>query len=241
MTARDPVADVLSMVTTQAHAAGVRDGQRRSARWAFVRGIVVGALAMLLLIGWAVAAVPPAAEQYRRDLVRAAHSAWGLDAPIATLAAQVHAESAWRPRAVSWAGARGLAQFMPSTAAGLARQYTELRPANAFDPRWSLRAQATLMRDLRRQSEPAAGECHLHALAAASYNQGPAWTRRQRDASPTPLRWFGATEAINPGKRHAAWVETHGYVRRILIDLEPVYVAAAWGRGVCGGSVARGG
>ncbi|HBP0975427.1 TPA: lytic transglycosylase domain-containing protein, partial [Pseudomonas aeruginosa] len=34
--------------------------------------------------------IPTAAEQYRRTLVRSAHAEWGLSAPIATFAAQVH-------------------------------------------------------------------------------------------------------------------------------------------------------
>ncbi|MDO4769711.1 MAG: lytic transglycosylase domain-containing protein [Brachymonas sp.] len=60
--------------------------------------------------------IPARAHQYRRVLTQQAYAQWGLDAPIAALAAQVHQESAWRPEAVSHVGARGLAQFMPATA-----------------------------------------------------------------------------------------------------------------------------
>ena len=60
--------------------------------------------------------IPARAHQYRRMLTQQAYAQWGLDAPIAALAAQVHQESAWRPEAVSRVGARGLAQFMPATA-----------------------------------------------------------------------------------------------------------------------------
>lgn len=34
-----------------------------------------------------------AQEQYRRDLTRSARLVWGLDAPVATMAAQIHQES----------------------------------------------------------------------------------------------------------------------------------------------------
>ena len=63
------------------------------------------------------AAQPPqAALQYRDDVIRNARLEWGLSAPVADFAAQLHQESGWRPDAVSPAGAQGLAQFMPATA-----------------------------------------------------------------------------------------------------------------------------
>ncbi len=40
--------------------------------------------------------IPAAAHKYRAELTRAAHAQWGLDAPIAALAAQVHQESGWQ-------------------------------------------------------------------------------------------------------------------------------------------------
>ena len=61
------------------------------------------------------AQVPAAAARYRLTLLREAHGQWGLDAPVAAFAAQVHQESGWNPQAVSRVGARGLAQFMPAT------------------------------------------------------------------------------------------------------------------------------
>jgi transglycosylase-like protein with SLT domain/D-alanyl-D-alanine carboxypeptidase-like protein len=82
----------------------------------------------------------------------------------ALLAAQLYAESGFNPFAVSPAGARGLAQFMPGTA----RSYGLRDP---FDPRQSIDAQARLMRDLLRRfaSVP---------LALAAYNAGPAAVAR---------------------------------------------------------------
>jgi soluble lytic murein transglycosylase-like protein len=74
------------------------------------------------------------------------------------LAAQLLAESGFNPRAVSPAGALGIAQFMPSTA----RSYGLQDP---FDPAASIDAQARLMSDLLRRflSVP---------VALAAYNAG---------------------------------------------------------------------
>lgn len=54
------------------------------------------------------------------------------------LAAQINAESGWNPRAVSSAGAKGLAQFMPGTAKSVGLK-------NPFDAMASITAQAKLM------------------------------------------------------------------------------------------------
>ncbi|NGI10110.1 lytic transglycosylase domain-containing protein, partial [Escherichia coli] len=44
------------------------------------------------------AAQPPqAALQYRDDVIRNARLEWGLSAPVADFAAQLHQESGWRP------------------------------------------------------------------------------------------------------------------------------------------------
>jgi transglycosylase-like protein with SLT domain/D-alanyl-D-alanine carboxypeptidase-like protein/putative Flp pilus-assembly TadE/G-like protein len=98
--------------------------------------------------------VPPA---YRDAIARAA-SRWNVSASL--LAAQLYAESGFNPFAVSPAGARGIAQFMPGTA----RAYGLRDPCDATG---SIAAQARLMRDLLRRfaSVP---------LALAAYNAGPA-------------------------------------------------------------------
>ena len=68
------------------------------------------------------------------------------------------AESGFNPRAVSPAGALGIAQFIPSTA----RSYGLRDP---FDPIASIDAQAHLMSDLLRRF-------HSVPLALAAYNAG---------------------------------------------------------------------
>ena len=95
--------------------------------------------------------------QYAPILSQAAQR-WNVSAAL--LAAQLYAESNFNPFAVSGAGAEGIAQFMPGTAAGLGLD-------DPFDPAQAIDAQAHLMRDLLRQfgSVP---------LALAAYNAGPA-------------------------------------------------------------------
>jgi len=90
-------------------------------------------------------------------LTRAAQR-WNVSAAL--LAAQLYAESGFNPFAVSPAGAQGIAQFMPGTAAGLGLD-------DPFDAERAIGAQAHLMRDLLRRfaSVP---------LALAAYNAGPA-------------------------------------------------------------------
>jgi soluble lytic murein transglycosylase-like protein len=94
--------------------------------------------------------------QYAPILARAAQR-WNVSATL--LAAQLYAESTFNPFAHSRAGALGIAQFMPGTAAAMGLD-------DPFDPDQAIDAQAHLMRDLLRQfgSVP---------LALAAYNAGP--------------------------------------------------------------------
>jgi hypothetical protein len=98
--------------------------------------------------------VPP---RFRDPLIDAA-AKWNVSAAL--LAAQLMAESNFNPFAVSPAGAEGIAQFMPGTAASYGL-------ADPFDPVEAIDAQAHLMSDLIHQfGSP--------ELALAAYNAGPA-------------------------------------------------------------------
>ena len=93
-----------------------------------------------------------------RPMILAAAARWNVSAAL--LAGQLMAESGFDPNAGSSAGAQGIAQFMPSTAAtyGL---------ANPFDPAEAIDAEAHLMSDL-------IGQFGSPELALAAYNAGPA-------------------------------------------------------------------
>jgi soluble lytic murein transglycosylase-like protein len=84
---------------------------------------------------------------------------WGVSSAL--LAAQLMAESNFDPSAVSPAGAQGIAQFIPGTAAAYGLR-------DPFDPEEAIDAQAHLMSDLLRQFGGAP------QLALAAYNAGPA-------------------------------------------------------------------
>jgi hypothetical protein len=95
--------------------------------------------------------------RYREPILRSA-ARWGV--PPALMAGQLMAESGFDPDAGSPAGAQGIAQFMPATAAtyGL---------TDPYDPVAAIDAEAHLMHDLLAQfGSP--------ELALAAYNAGPA-------------------------------------------------------------------
>jgi len=96
-------------------------------------------------------------DRFRGPLLSAA-THWNVSAAL--LAAQLMAESNFNPFASSAAGAEGIAQFIPSTAAAYGLR-------DPFDPVEAIDAQAHLMSDLIRQlGSP--------QLALAAYNAGPA-------------------------------------------------------------------
>ena len=201
-------------------------------------GLAAGVLAVLLLTFAAARAesIPANALRHRAELTRCGRYAFGLSAPVATLAAQVHQESRWRENAVSPVGARGLAQFMPSTSQWIAGLVPELAENAPFNPGWALRALATYDKWLWDRVS-GWDACQRMAMALSGYNGGLGWV--QRDASlagrngADPRIWFGHVERFNAGRNAAAWKENRGYPRRILGTLEPLYLSAGWGRGVC--------
>jgi len=107
--------------------------------------------------------------RYAPVIARAAQR-WNVGAAL--LAAQLYAESGFNPFAVSPAGARGIAQFMPGTGAAYGLR-------DPFDPVASINAQARMMRDLLRRfgSVP---------LALAAYNAGPGAVARCGCIPPYP-------------------------------------------------------
>lgn len=123
--------------------------------------------------------IPRAAQQYRATLVRAAHATWGLDAPVAVFAAQVHTESWWRNDTVSHVGAQGLAQFMPATARWLPSVAPETGKPAPFNPGWSLRALCVYDKWLW---DRVAGHSDFERMAftLSAYNGGLGWVNRDR-------------------------------------------------------------
>jgi soluble lytic murein transglycosylase-like protein len=92
-----------------------------------------------------------------RDAIARAAQRWNVGAAL--LSAQIYAESNFNPFARSPAGAQGIAQFMPGTAAAYGLR-------DPFDAARAIDAQAHLMRDLL-------GRFGSVPLALAAYNAGP--------------------------------------------------------------------
>jgi hypothetical protein len=179
--------------------------------------------------------VPRAAERHQLTLRREARRVWGLEAPIATFAAQVHQESRWREDARSPVGALGIAQFMPATArwiGGIDAGLVERAPLN---PTWGLRALVVYDHWLHERIRIAADDCERMAFTLAAYNGGLGWVyRRQqqaRSAGTDPARCLGATCALNPGISPASQRENEHYPRAILLEIQPAY--SRWGPGRC--------
>lgn len=190
------------------------------------------ALAFAALAHCAQAQVPPQAQQHRALLIRTAHAAWGLGAPVAVFAAQVHQESAWRPEAVSHVGAQGLAQFMPATTRWIAGLHPELASQQPFSPAWALRALVTYDKWLYDRAPARYTPRERMHVALRAYNGGLGhW---QAEAASTGLAQPTAAQvdaAFGNARRAPVHCrENLGYPHRILAELQPRY--AAWGPGL---------
>jgi len=109
-----------------------------------------------------VAAAASGARSSVDDICRTlAQAADDNDLPEEFFTRLIWQESRFDPSAVSPAGAQGIAQFMPRTAA-------ERGLADAFEPMEALRESASYLRELRATFRGSLG------LAAAAYNAGPA-------------------------------------------------------------------
>lgn len=181
--------------------------------------------------------IPQAAKSYQRTLVRTSHAFWGLDAPVATFAAQIHQESRWRADAHSPVGAEGLAQFMPATSDWFAELYpSHLGKRQPYNPGWAMRAMVLYDKWLHARIQ-AASPCEKWAMVLSAYNGGLGWVYRDKRLASSkgldPLVWFDSVERVNAGRSTANWNENRGYPRKILLRWEPLYERAAWGEGVC--------
>lgn len=181
-------------------------------------------------------AIPDNCHKLRRDLVRIAQVEMGLDAPIATLAGQLHQESRCNPRAVSPVGAQGAAQFMPATARWMQQLRRDLAGPDPFNPVWAIRAMVIYDQWLLQRVQ-ARTHCDKWAKGLSAYNGGLGWvikdTRLASASGADPLAWFDAVERYNSGRSSANFTENRHYPRAILFRWEPLYEREGWGPGVC--------
>jgi hypothetical protein len=218
-------------------------------------GLLLLAFAVIAMFGAPVKAaeLPQASVKYRLQLERETARHFGLNAPVARLAAQIHQESGWRPKAQS-PYAQGLSQFTPATAKWLPDVCPEVGRPDPWDPAWSLRAIACYdawlyhrvrpiaWGDMRRSADHPASpgaaafaqralsECARWHFTLRAYNGGESWINRERRAAAkagwNPNRW----DEVQRVRLRATWAhrENTSYPRRILHLVEPRYRAAGW-------------
>lgn len=107
-------------------------------------------------------------EELRPVIQRAAQRCEQI--PVEILAAQIAAESLWDPRAVSSAGAQGIAQFMPAVWEQYGIDANKDGVADVWDPVDAIHSAAALNCINRRLVRDASGNRLLNTLAA--YNAG---------------------------------------------------------------------
>lgn len=204
-------------------------------------------IACALLVAFTALAnvVPPAADRisiptrsvlYKLKLEREVMAEFGDLRPVARIAAQVHQESRWDPKAAS-KYAEGMAQFTPATAQWIGSVCPSLGPPDVWDPNWSMRAIACYDRWIYARVKDAASECDRWAMTLSGYNGGPGRVPRDRSraaaAGSNPNVWFDHVE-LHSSRAPWAFRENRDYVRRILLLVEPAYLAAGWpGEAVC--------
>jgi soluble lytic murein transglycosylase-like protein len=182
------------------------------------------------------AGIPRDAHLHKLELTRQARLIWGLNAPVSVMAAQVHQESAWNPDAISWVGAKGLAQFMPATAKWIPTIDSQLINPNPTNPKWALRALARYDYWLYSRLK-ADTNCDRWAMTLSAYNGGLGWVLRDKKAANAAGKsrwlWWDNVERFNAGRGAAQFRENRHYPKRILKELTPRYVKANWGLGAC--------
>ena len=126
--------------------------------------------------------------------------------PVGLLFAIMREESAFAPRALSRAGARGLLQLMPATAGKMARPLGLPHDAEALEqPDVNARLGARFLASLRRRF------AHAPLLAVPAYNAGPLAVERWCAERPS-LDFDLWVEAI-------PYRETRLYTKRVLASL----------------------
>jgi len=162
--------------------------------------------------------------KYKRDLIRYSRVTWGMNAPIALFASQIHQESSWNYLAKSQY-ASGLSQFTWKTAEWIIDIYPELEKANVFNPIWSIRAMLLYNQwlDARISS---ADQCEQWAMVLSSYNGGLNWLKKDKLLSKAnganPSIWWNNVELYS-SRANWAMLENRDYPRKIIFQHQAIY------------------
>jgi hypothetical protein len=121
----------------------------------------------------------------------------------ALLNAMIWVESRFNPKAKSPAGARGLMQLMPATAAYLAKRMGE-HSARAYDPEFNVRAGALYLAEMKHKF----GD---EQLAVAAYHAGPGNVKKWVEAGQTFPEYSDAYVAkVMDARARFSGIEVHG-------------------------------
>jgi len=196
----------------------------------------VRTLAILLMCSSVCGAqVPREALPYRNDLIRESRAVWGMDAPVATFAGQIHQESRWNASAKSPVGAAGMAQFMPATASWICGFAKDLPPGcNVLNPNWAIRALVTYDKYLYDRTPKVGNTCGRMWAALRGYNGGLGhWNKEWQNAGrPSNLKLADAScGTASRAIKHCR--ENLTYPEKIVTRWQPLYNKAGWGAGVC--------
>lgn len=169
-------------------------------RWIVISGMVIGFVMLKITSDLPFLELPetflPSAKVNEapdnlRNLARTAAIMHSL--PVKLFIAQVEAESKFQTKAVSCAGALGIAQIMPSTA-----QSWRVDP---HDPLASLDVMATKMAEYWHTYQAQGHDAHIaYQLALSAYNAGPGRVAQYKGVPP--------------------YEETRNYVRKIMTEAE---------------------
>ncbi|MHC5054734.1 MAG: lytic transglycosylase domain-containing protein [Planctomycetota bacterium] len=154
----------------------------------------------------------PGHAPYRREIARWC-AEYRVNPDLA--AAVVEVESSGRPRAVSSAGALGLMQLMPRTAAAMAKELGLPPPSREglFGPELNIRLGVYYLAKQRRRF------CDERVFVIAAYHAGPTrvdrWRRRRADLSAAKVIEESASSATRHYARKvlARWREIAGAKR----------------------------
>lgn len=171
--------------------------------------------------------VPLRASKYKRDLYREVAAIWGITQDPAIFAAQIHAESRWKPFAQS-PYASGLGQQTPNTVKWLNELDPQLSAmiGGAFNPVWSIRALVYYDKWLHRRID-VDSIINRWAFSLHGYNAGLGWTIKERLASPYREDYF--CSVYETCLRSASNCDqTRRYIDHIIWDYWPMYREAGW-------------
>jgi len=132
------------------------------------------------------------------------------------LKAQLTQESGLNPRAVSPAGAQGIAQFMPNTWPEIRNELGYEKTSTAFDENLAIPAAAYYMSKLAHSWTAERPEADRYCLALASYNAGFGNLLKAQKYANGAVEYYPIIEQLHRVTGHKNSQETTEYIQKIF-------------------------